>query len=351
MFYRYEIKKVNEEDILYLYLTMAYEFSKELGVKASDEDLTRRTKNFIKNNNIDFQGKKAFLVIDGIIVKTIDLEQETEIELIDEKHEYDDEKYLVTVELDNHIIVEITLKEYLLGVLATNSIPNMELEALKALTILYRTYAFYEMQTYHKIMAINRYQIYKPLSYYKLAWIHDYNSTYRRLLTAIEQTDREFVTYEGKLIIPFVHICSNGYTSTDKDFPYLEKIPSLWDYASPQFLKITDYSYPQLEKIMNQQKEAIQNIKILSLTDNNRIDKIQIGSKVLDGIMFKNLLNLPSDDITIIITDDKVRFITRGYGVSLGLSEFGANEMAKSKCSYTEIIRYYYPHIAIKRFI
>ena len=53
MFYRYEIKKVNDEDVLYLYLTMAYEFSKELGVEADDTDIKRRTKNFIKNNNIN----------------------------------------------------------------------------------------------------------------------------------------------------------------------------------------------------------------------------------------------------------------------------------------------------------
>lgn len=57
MFYRYEIKDVGNEDVLYLYLTMAYEFSKELGINASDDDIKRRTRNFVKNNNIDFKGR------------------------------------------------------------------------------------------------------------------------------------------------------------------------------------------------------------------------------------------------------------------------------------------------------
>ena len=71
MFYRYEIKEVGNEDVLYLYLTMAYEFSRELGINAKDEDIKRRTKNFVKNNQIDFKGHKALFFIYGIFVKTV----------------------------------------------------------------------------------------------------------------------------------------------------------------------------------------------------------------------------------------------------------------------------------------
>ncbi len=352
MFYRYEIKDVGNEDVLYLYLTMAYEFSKELGINASDDDIKRRTRNFVKNNNIDFKGHKAFLVIDGIIVKTVDLEEEEEeIEVIKEDHDYSDAHYLVTVELDDHIVVELTLKEYLLGVLATNANMEMELETLKSLAILYRTYAFKEMDEEKKIMAVNRFQIYKPLSYYKLAWIKDYNSTYHKLLRAVEETDREFVVYDDHYITPFVHICSNGYTSVDPAYLYLESRPSLWDYASPQFMKITDYNYEQLEGIFNIKKEEFTNMEILSTFPNNRIKEIKVGNEIMDGVTFKKLLNLPSDDITIIMNKDHIRFITRGFGISLGLSQFGANEMAKNNCSYTDIIRYYYPSVVIKRFV
>ena len=352
MFYRYEIKEVGNEDVLYLYLTMAYEFSRELGINAKDEDIKRRTKNFVKNNQIDFKGHKAFLVIYGNFSKTLDLFYDVDnVEVIEENLNYSDSEYLVTVEMDNHIIVEITLKEYLLGVLATNTNMDMEIEALKALAILYRTYALKEMSETKKIMAINRHQIYKPLSYYKLAWIQDYNSTYHKLLRAVEETDREFVSYDNTYITPFVHICSNGYTSTHSSYVYLEKRPSLWDYASPQFLKVTDYTYEQLEDIFKVKKEDIRNIEILSLTDNNRIHSIKVGTEIMDGITFKKFLNLPSDDITIIMNENHVRFITRGLGISFGLSQFGANEMAKNHCSYTDIIRYYYPSVVIKRFV
>ena len=56
MFYKYEIRNNGTEDILYLYLTMSYEFSKEIGFNSSDKEITRRTRNFVKNNGIDYNG-------------------------------------------------------------------------------------------------------------------------------------------------------------------------------------------------------------------------------------------------------------------------------------------------------
>ena len=54
MFYNYEIRNNNSEEILYLYLNMKYEFSNEFSLE-DDIDLARRSKNFIQNNNIEAQ--------------------------------------------------------------------------------------------------------------------------------------------------------------------------------------------------------------------------------------------------------------------------------------------------------
>ena len=63
MFYRYEIINNGKEDILYLYLNMKYEFSKEL-IGNDFKDLSRRTKNFINSNNIkpSFNNKEYTIV-------------------------------------------------------------------------------------------------------------------------------------------------------------------------------------------------------------------------------------------------------------------------------------------------
>ena len=78
MFYKYEIRNNGKEDILYLYLTMSYEFSKELGHNADDREMTRRTRNFINSHNIRFNGEKVYLVIDGIVVRTLNIKNSTQ---------------------------------------------------------------------------------------------------------------------------------------------------------------------------------------------------------------------------------------------------------------------------------
>jgi stage II sporulation protein D len=207
------------------------------------------------------------------------------------------------------------------------------------------------MKEKNYINAINEYQIYKPIAYYKVIWINNYNYYYHKILKAIDDTDKEFIIYQNNYIDPFIHISNNGYTDTLKNYPYLEKIASLWDYASPYYLDIKDYTTNELEQILKIKKEELKNIKITEISNSNYIKKIKIGNKEYTGKEIKEKFNLKSTDITIIINPTNVRFITKGWGHNLGISQFGANEIAKSGCSYTSIIKYYFPNVTIKKYI
>ena len=152
MFYKYEIKDNGVEDILYLYLSLTYEFSRELALESSDYELSRRTRNFIKNNNINYNGNKVYLVIDGIVVKTLDIAKESNpIEILKESLYYSNEHFLVNIKLQDDSIIELPLKEYLLGVLANNTMIGLDIEVIKAVCILYRTYAFLMMKKRMKL--------------------------------------------------------------------------------------------------------------------------------------------------------------------------------------------------------
>lgn len=351
MFYRYEIKNDGKEDILYLYLTMTYEFSKELGLKANHKEITRRTKNFIKNNSIDFKGDKVYLVIDGIVVKTIELKQEEEIEQLKMTNKEYNNNSLITIKLDDGITTEITLKEYLLGILATNTISNLELTTLKSLCTIYRTYAYKQMKEEKYIYASNPYQLYKPISYYKMIWLNDYQENYNKLEKAINDTECQFVCYHDEYILPFIHITNNGQTESNKEYPYLESRASLWDYASPYYLEIKDYDYSTVSKFLKVDKKKIKDISILDVKEKNHINKIKIGDKIFLGTEFRSLLKLRSTDINIIVNPTFIRFITKGWGNNLGLSQFGANEIAKAGCSHIDIIKYYFPKVNVKKYI
>lgn len=175
MFYNYEIKSNGNEEILYLYLNMSYEFSNELGIINNDKDITRRTKNFIKNNNIKYNGSKVYLVVNDIIVKTINLNNNSvDIEILNDKLFYSNDLYLVTLKMEDDSFIEITLREYLLGCIANNIVPNLHIEVLKSLCVLFRTYAYKQMTDKKFINVSNAFVQYKDISYYKLLWLQDY---------------------------------------------------------------------------------------------------------------------------------------------------------------------------------
>ncbi len=349
MFYRYEIRNNGKEDILYLYLTMNYEFSKELDSNEGNK-IEENAEAFIKNNSIDFSGNKIYLVVDGIIVKTLEMDKQNETINI-KNNNYSNNLFTINLKDKNNIITKIDLKTYLLGVIATNSILDLEIDTIKALVLLYRTYAYKKMKEDNTISVIDNFSIYTPIENYKTIWKKDYQYYYDRIEKAIDETNGEFLTYEDNYILPFIHICSNSITEANNNYPYLEKINSLWDYASPNYLEIKDYNYDELEKIFNMKKKEMKKITIIEISKSNLVKKIKINNTAYTGDEFRKLLNLKSTDINMIVNPTHIRFITKGWGHNMGLSEFGANELAKQELSYIKILNYYFPKVKIKRYI
>lgn len=352
MFYKYEIKNNGNEDVLYLYLSLAYEFSRELVLNSKDQELSRRARNFIKNNNIDYSGRKVYLVIDGIVVKTLDIaEKSNPIEILKDSLYYSNEHFLVTIKLHDDSVIELPLKEYLLGVLATNTIPGLDVEVIKAICILYRTYAFYKMSTEKVIDAYNDIAVYKPISYYKLVWTTDYDKMVKLLEYAIKDTDCLFVTYEGKYILPFIHYSNTGKTFHHREYKYLSSVKSLWDLASPYYIEVKQFDYNLISKILGISISKDSSFVILDVDSRDYVKRISVDNKIFTAEEFKKLLNLKSMNINIIVNVDNLKIISKGYGNGYGLSLYGANEMALNGCNFANIIKYYFPKVKINKYI
>lgn len=351
MFYRYEIKNNGVEDVLYLYLTMNYEFSKELSSNSDDKELRRRTNNFIKNNGIQFNGKKIYLVIDGVIVKAFEISQDEHIDMMENKNVFDDLEYMVTLQLEDHSVIEISLKEFLLGALATNMVPDLPIEVLKAMAILYRTYAFKQMTNYQVVPAVNDFFVYKPIDYYKIAFAPDYDKIVATLEEAILQTNAMFVTYQEDFILPFIHISNFGQTLEDVRFPYLSSVSSLWDASAPFYVDTISFSYDLLSKIFHFTITKDSSFEILELSPYGKVLKISIAGHVIDGKKFMNLLHLKSQYLSIILNKHDISIITKGWGDFLGLSLWGACHLAKNGCSYANILAYYFPKVKLCEYV
>lgn len=351
MFYRYEIKNNGIENILYLYVTMTYEFSKELSQNADDNELKRRTNNFIKNNNINFDGNKVYLVIDGIVVKAFQITNEETVNKEINKNNFDDLVYMVTVQLEDESIIEISLQQFLLGTLATNMVPNLSIEVLKAMAVLYRTYIFKQMEEEKLVRAINNFFIYKPIDYYKIAFAPDYDKVVATLKEAIRQTNSIFVTYEDKYILPFIHICNFGHTLEDSRYPYLSSVPSLWDATSPFYIDTNSFSYEFLSKVFHFTITKDSEFKITEISPYGKVLRLSIAGQNINGSKFISLLHLKSQFLSIILNKNDISIITKGWGDFLGLSLCGACHLADNGCSYANILSYYFPKIKLCEYV
>ena len=77
------------------------------------------------------------------------------------------------------------------------------------------------------------------------------------------------------------------------------------------------------------------------------VSKITINNKEFKGTQVRQLLSLRSTDFAISEKDNTIKITTKGYGHGVGMSQYGANNMAKLGYTYEEILKYYYQDIEI----
>lgn len=342
MFYRYEIHQKNKEKILYLYLSMKYEFANELSIE-KQESLEKKTKNFILSNNIPFHGNKVYLIIDGIVVRTLNLSKMDEMAQV--KNEYSANNFLLSMRLEDQSLCEITLYDYLVSILLSKYEKNIPDEVYKAITILFSTYAYKCMKEDGYLSNQNSFATYYPITYYQNN-LKNLKKIINKFQMLIQEVDGLFLSYKKDYILPFIHYSNEGKTKTNKHYPYLSSVKSLWDLASPYYIEVKDISYTEIN-----QKYGIllNNHSNISITIDESTKKIMLDNKNYTIEEFKNLFQLKSSNIYFILYSNHLRIITKGYGNSYGLSIFGATEMANDGIKYYDILKYYFPKTKLSK--
>ena len=89
------------------------------------------------------------------------------------------------------------------------------------------------------------------------------------------------------------------------------------------------------------------NLGKISYTDGGNVKTIEIEGKTYKGTEVRKIFGLKSSDFDVLAGDKKIVFSVRGYGHGVGMSQFGAGEMAKNGKKYTEILSHYYTNIQI----
>lgn len=269
------------------------------------------------------------------------------------------------------INVELNLEEYIAGVVAGEMPSSFEMEALKAQAVAARTYALSKaFRGEQKGNSAEHFsaplcdsthcQVYRSESELRElkgeGWMND---GWLKIKEAVGATKGQVMYYEGALVEqPLFHSSSGGRTENSEDvfvsaLPYLRSVESAYEEEAPHTNESIYISMSSFREKMNVKFGAknikSDNIKILLRSDGGRVKEIQVGDKVLKGREIRDALGLRSADFSMDFDGNEgIIFTTHGYGHGVGMSQWGANGMAKAGFGYEEILKHYYQGVSIR---
>lgn len=267
-------------------------------------------------------------------------------------------------------VEEIDLDTYLLGVVSSEMPANFEEEALKAQALVARTYTIYKIINGSKHENADICDDSKCCQ----AWIskedrfnkwneEERESNWAKIEDAVNTTKGKIITYEGKPINAFFHSNSGGITDTatavwgGTNYPYLQAVQTSGEDEYSQYSSEVVVSKDEfVSKIKEYHSDFTidfnedNQIQILEYTDGERIKNIKIGNLNLSGVEIRTIFGLKSAKFEVTIEGDNIKFNVIGYGHGVGMSQTGADSMAKQGKNCEEIIKHYYTGVEITNF-
>ena len=253
------------------------------------------------------------------------------------------------------IIVHLTdldlyldLNDYVTGVVASEMPALFNEEALKAQAVAARSFATSKIENnFLELTSGISDQVYSPNFKLKEKWNDHYNKYYNKIYNCVKSTHNEVIKRDNKILRTYYFSMSNGYTENSQTVfndTTFTSVKSLENESTPNYKFQKTFSSSDLNKLLNISNIDIQNVE---RNETNHVKSITINNKTYTGIEFRKLLNLRSTDFTIEKQDNNYIITTIGYGHGVGMSQYGANQMAKEGSSYKEILNHYYENTEI----
>ncbi len=263
-------------------------------------------------------------------------------------------------------VEQVNLDEYLCNVVSAEMPANYEIEALKAQAIVARTYTIYKiLNKKHDTADIC------DDSTCCQAWISKNDrlarweesqreSNWQKIVSAVNDTKGKIITYDDKPIDAFFHSNSGGVTEVPVNvwggagYPYLQSVETSGEDTYTQYSSEVVFTQEQLINKLKEKYSDISidfsnndDIKIMEYTESTRVKTVKFGNHEISGVEARSLLGLRSTNFEISIDDDNIKFSVKGYGHGVGMSQTGADSMAKQGSSAEDIIKHFYTGVEV----
>lgn len=312
--------------------------------------LTKRTVNTISHENTNIENQQS--------------QQDKENE---QNYQYSKYGTITLLHKKTGNTEQVNIDDYLCNVVSAEMPADFEIEALKAQAIVARTYTIYKiLNKKHENADIC------DDSTCCQAWISKEDrlarweeskreNNWQKINDCINSTKGKIITYNNQPINAFFHSNSGGVTEIPVNvwggtgYPYLQSVETSGEDAYNQYASEVVFTQEELINKLKQKYSDISidfsnenEIKILEYTESTRVKTVKFGNHEISGVEARTLLGLKSTNFEITKDGDNIKFSVKGYGHGVGMSQTGADSMAKQGSTAEDIIKHFYAGVEIK---
>lgn len=251
---------------------------------------------------------------------------------------------------------EMSAEDYIFGVVAAEMPALYEEEALKAQAVAAYTYACYKRyqnkdKAYDITTDYTVDQSFKTLEEAKKDWGSNAEEYVAKIKSVINSTAGERLCINGAPILAVYHAVSCGQTYSAKDvwgkeISYLQSVSAEGDRLASNYITKVSFTEKELKEAFSTaldikagDGEILSNLKAES---NGLVNSVKLWGEEVTGGDIRSALDLPSPNFKFSKKDDTYTFTVYGRGHGVGMSQNGANYMAKQGYSYKEILSHFY---------
>ena len=259
-------------------------------------------------------------------------------------------EYITVMSSETGSMQKIKMREYLIGCVAAEMPPNYHEEALKAQAVASYTYAKRITENSSDFISDSplTHQGYVSRQDRMKNWGDDFEENERIISDAVDAVYGYEMTYNGETALAVYHSISAGQTqSAEKlwgtDYLYLRSVPSPGDKLSPDFSYTVSFSPEEFAEKLGIDGDADSSEWIEEIqSENGYVDTVVVCGKEFSGVQIRDALELRSSSFEISHQNEKITVTCKGHGHGVGMSQYGADYMARQGSTWQEILNHYY---------
>lgn len=245
------------------------------------------------------------------------------------------------------------MEEYVAAIAASQISWNYQKETVKAQTVIARTNLYLKKQKQEMEGVLEEAaNVFRQKNRNK-----DMTEQFALFQDAARETKGEVLTLKGeKKEIPY-HRLSAGKTRDGKEilgdlYTYIPSVETAKDIDSPLYVEGCYFSFQDIERRMKKKYGGFyfgenKSIEVKKTDTTGYVMEMEIGNQMLQGEQVRMLLELPSACFTVQKSEKDVRFLCKGIGHGMGMSQYGAEQMALEGKNYKEILAYFFPELQV----